>query len=43
MQTVFPVSGSEIVRSAELRKRKHESKAGGNFSRDFFCCVFPTI
>ena len=27
----WPVPGSEIVGSVELRKRKHENKAGGNW------------
>ena len=26
-----PIPGSEIVGPAELRKRKHENKTGGNF------------
>ena len=28
-----PVPGSEIVGSAELRKRKHENKTGGNWGK----------
>ena len=30
---VWPVPGSQIVGSAELRKRKHENKTGGNCER----------
>ena len=48
---VFPVPGSEIVGSAELRKREHERKKRvetnpprpANFSRTFHFRVFPTI
>ena len=44
----LPFPGSEIVESAELRKRKHENKTGGHFSRpaNFSRALFfrvPTI
>ena len=43
----LPVAGSEIGGSAELRKRKHEDKTGGNWGELFEClfffCIFPTI
>ena len=37
------VADFEIVRSSELRKREHENKLGGNFSRVFHFRVFYNI
>ena len=39
----WTVPGSKIVKSSESRKRKHENKTGGNYSRAFHFRVFYNI
>ena len=40
LQVLQPVPGSEIVGSAELRKRKHENKKGGNWGETTNIMIF---